>query len=144
MRAVGVQAIAMLIFASSSALASDVRHSGFPESVVGMWAPESEACKDATKSTVTLSEKAYERSDASCAIDWVTETASADGPVYAACAMLQTIRVYPKGNVEFDGPAKRQRQDLHRLRFRQSQSLSAMRFGMSADIAAPGIPLGAN
>ena len=86
MRTVAFQAIAMTIFMSSAALASDVRHSRFPESVVGMWAPGPEACKDDTKSTVTLSATAYAGSDTSCTVDWVNETASANGPVYSAHA----------------------------------------------------------
>ena len=91
MRTVAFQAIAMTIFMSSAALASDVRHSRFPESVVGMWAPGLEACKDDTKSTVTLSATAYDSSDTSCTVDWVNETASANGPVYSAHAQCSKI-----------------------------------------------------
>jgi hypothetical protein len=91
MRTVAFQAIVMTIFMSSAALASDVRHSRFPESVVGMWAPGLEACKDDTKSTVTLSATAYDSSDTSCTVDWVNETASANGPVYSAHAQCSKI-----------------------------------------------------
>ena len=86
MRTVAFQAIAMTIFMSSAALASDVRHSRFPESVMGTWVAGSEACKADTRSTFTLSATAYEHPDASCTVDWVTETKSADCPVYAAHA----------------------------------------------------------
>lgn len=87
MRTVAIQAIAMTLLMSSAALASDVRHSGFPQSVVGQWAPGSEACKDGSKATITLSAKTYANSDASCTIDWVNETATADGPAYSAHAL---------------------------------------------------------
>ena len=109
MRRMAVQAIVMTIFASSAALASDVRHSRFPESVVGTWATGSEACKADTKSACTLSATAYENRDASCTVDWVTETASANGPVYAAHAQcskpseptqktISNLMVRPKDN----------------------------------------------
>jgi hypothetical protein len=109
MRKIAVQAMAMTIFVSSAALASDVRHSGFPESVAGVWAPDAEACKDAAKSAVTLSVKAYERSETSCTVDWVTEMATADGPVYSAHAqcskpsepaqkIISNLMVRPKDN----------------------------------------------
>jgi len=109
MRAIAVQAIAMSIFVTSAAFASDVRHSRFPESVMGTWVAGSEACKADTRSTFTLSATAYEHPDASCTVDWVTETASADGPVYAAHAQcskpsgsaqktISNLMVRPKDN----------------------------------------------
>src|SRR5882757_509996 len=84
MRTATIQAIATAMFVSSAAVASDVRHSGFPESVVGVWAQSPQACKDATKSAVTLSAKTYVSSETNCAVDWVNETASARGPDYSA------------------------------------------------------------
>ena len=84
MRTATIQAVATAMLASSAAFASDVRHSGFPKSVVGVWAPSAEACKDAAKSVVTLSAKTYVSSETSCAVDWVNETASARGPDYSA------------------------------------------------------------
>jgi hypothetical protein len=84
MRTATIQAIATAMFVSTAAVASDVRHSGFPESVVGVWAPSPQACNDAAKSAVTLSAKTYVSSETICAVDWVNETASALGPDYSA------------------------------------------------------------
>jgi hypothetical protein len=111
MRAVAIQMIATAMFVSSAAIAADVRHSGFPESVVGMWVPSSETCKDATKSTVTLSATTYVSSEANCAVSWVNETASARGAVYSAhvqCSkpskpaekIVSNLIVRPKDNNE--------------------------------------------
>jgi hypothetical protein len=68
---------------SSAALADSVRHLTVPERFWGTWAPSVELCRD-DKSTFVVSAKGYVTSQASCTIQWVTETAGADGPIYSA------------------------------------------------------------
>jgi hypothetical protein len=68
---------------SSASLADTVRHLSVPERFWGTWAPSAELCHD-DKSTFVVSAKGYVTSQASCAIQWVTETAGADGPIYSA------------------------------------------------------------
>jgi hypothetical protein len=80
MRAVIAFAAALL---ASASLADSVRHQSVPERFWGTWAPSTEHCSD-SKSTFVVSAKGYVTSQASCTIQWVTETAGADGPIYSA------------------------------------------------------------
>jgi hypothetical protein len=68
---------------SSAALADTVRHVTVPERLWGTWAPSADLCRD-SKSTFVVSAKGYVTSQANCAIQWVTETAGSDGPIYSA------------------------------------------------------------
>jgi hypothetical protein len=80
MRAVIAFAAALL---ASASLADSVRHLTVPERFWGTWAPSADLCSD-SKSTFVVSAKGYVTSQASCTIQWVTETAGADGPIYSA------------------------------------------------------------
>jgi hypothetical protein len=68
---------------SSAALADSVRHLTVPERFWGTWAPSADLCRD-SKSTFVVSAKGYVTSQANCTIQWVTETAGADGSIYSA------------------------------------------------------------
>ena len=69
------------VLLSGAALADSVRHLSVPERLWGTWAPRADLCSD-SKSTFVVSAKGYVTSQANCAIQWVTETAGADGPIY--------------------------------------------------------------
>jgi hypothetical protein len=88
MRATAILAIAATAIASPAALAGDVRHGSIPVTFIGRWAPDAQGCtakdKDKGKSAIVLSAKGYADAEANCVVDWVTETASARGPVYSA------------------------------------------------------------
>jgi hypothetical protein len=71
------------VLLSVAALADSVRHVTVPERLWGTWAPSADLCSD-NKSTFVVSAKGYVTSQANCAIQWVTETAGADGPIYSA------------------------------------------------------------
>jgi hypothetical protein len=71
------------VLLSGAALADSVRHLSVPERLWGTWAPSADLCSD-NKSTFVVSAKGYVTSQANCAIQWVTETAGADGPIYSA------------------------------------------------------------
>ena len=68
---------------SGAALADSVRHLSVPERLWGTWAPSADLCTD-SKSTFVVSAKGYVTPQANCAIQWVAETAGADGPNYSA------------------------------------------------------------
>jgi hypothetical protein len=68
---------------SSASFADSVRHLSVPERFWGTWAPSADLCRD-DKSTFVVSAKGYVTSQASCTIQWVTETAGAGGPIYSA------------------------------------------------------------
>ena len=61
-----------------------VRLSAIPEAYWGTWVPTAEICKDADKSAIVLSAKAYVASAVSCTVDYVAETPSPKGPIYSA------------------------------------------------------------
>lgn len=67
----------------SAALADTVRHLSVPERFWGTWAPSADLCGD-DKSTFVVSAKGYATSQATCTVQWVTETAGAAGPIYSA------------------------------------------------------------
>jgi len=68
---------------SAPSLADSVRHLSVPERFWGTWAPSPDLCRD-RKATVDVSEKGYVTSEASCEIQWLTETAGGSGPIYSA------------------------------------------------------------
>jgi hypothetical protein len=68
---------------SGPSVADSVRHLSVPERFWGTWAPSPDLCRD-KKSIFVVSEKGYITSEASCAIQWLTETAGANGPIYSA------------------------------------------------------------
>jgi len=78
------------IFACCAVLAPQVaapygvRLSAIPEAYWGTWVPTAEICKDADKSAIVLSAKAYVASAVSCTVDYVAETPSPKGPIYSA------------------------------------------------------------
>jgi len=69
-------------------LADSVRHLTVPERCWGTWAPSTDLCRD-DKSVFVVSAKGYVTSQANCTIQWLTETAGADGPIYSAHALLE-------------------------------------------------------
>jgi hypothetical protein len=70
-------------FLPSASLADSVRHLSVPERFWGTWAPSTDLCAD-HKSVFVVSAKGYTASDASCTVQWVTETAGRAGPFYSA------------------------------------------------------------
>jgi hypothetical protein len=67
----------------SASFADSVRHLSVPERFWGTWAPSADLCAD-DKSVFVVSAKGYVSSQASCTIQWVTETVGASGPFYSA------------------------------------------------------------
>jgi hypothetical protein len=68
---------------SGSSLADTVRHLQVPERFWGTWARSPDLCRD-KKSIIVVSEKGYVTPEASCEIQWLTETAGGSGPIYSA------------------------------------------------------------
>ena len=83
MRAIAILATTAL-FIAHAAFADVKRHEFIPESLRGSWATSTEVCKNADKSVIVVSAKAYTSPGANCAVIWVSETAAARGPVYSA------------------------------------------------------------
>jgi hypothetical protein len=69
----------LAIFISNVAMADVVRHSSLPDSYWGAW-----TTTDPNHTVVDLSAKTYADNEENCAVNWVSETPGASGPIYAA------------------------------------------------------------
>jgi hypothetical protein len=69
---------------ATAAYASDVRILALPDSVLGAWAPDTDACNGSGTGKIDIAPKSHSTADMSCQISWITVTASRDGPVYSA------------------------------------------------------------
>jgi hypothetical protein len=85
MRAVNLSAL-LFVLGSQIANAGDVRHSRFPESVVGIWATSAEMCgaSDTGTSRFVITAGKIVDSKLECAVEYVVETAAPRGPIYSA------------------------------------------------------------
>jgi hypothetical protein len=70
------------ILASQPAIA-DVRHSGFPTSLRGTWAPSDELCRGDGKSRIVITKRRVVGPKGDCAVEYVAETAAPAGPFYS-------------------------------------------------------------
>ena len=70
------------ILVSAVATADVVRHSSLPEAYWGTWVATAEPATE--HAVIMLSAKSYVSGEASCTVDWVSQTAGARGSVYAA------------------------------------------------------------
>jgi hypothetical protein len=65
-----------------AASAHVVRHSSVPEVYWGTWAPGEGECGASEKTAIVLSAKAYTGPSGSCAVDYVSETATPSGALF--------------------------------------------------------------
>jgi hypothetical protein len=88
MRFIASLTLIAVLLAYAAAVADIVRHASVPDALRGTWAPSAEDCdrrdKDKDKSVITLAAKSYDGADGSCAVAWVSETPSPQGPRYSA------------------------------------------------------------
>lgn len=76
---------AMIVITSCPAVAGVKRLVSIPQPLWGAWAPNADACSNATdESIVVLSAKSYRSSRTSCNIIDLSETPGTNGPVYSA------------------------------------------------------------
>jgi hypothetical protein len=69
----------LAIIISSVAMADVVRHSSLPDSYWGAW-----TTADPSQAVIDLSAKTYADGEEDCAVNWVSETPGASGPIYSA------------------------------------------------------------
>ena len=86
--------ILLAIIISNVAMADVVRHDSIPESYWGAWTGTA-----SDRFAVELSAKTYANNEASCVVNWVSETAGASGPIYSA--HLQCSRRSERPEVPF-------------------------------------------
>jgi hypothetical protein len=87
-------AIFLAILAVSALLAQragadEVRHTTFPNVLVGRWAPSAELCAAKDKSNVTIAADGYSTADGKCSVRWIVETPGSLGPNYAVHAQCE-------------------------------------------------------
>jgi hypothetical protein len=73
----------------SAASASDVRHSGFADVLLGAWGPSKDLCAQKDKSVIEIKATTYTQGDRICSVGWVVETASTTGPSYSVHAICK-------------------------------------------------------
>src|SRR5262249_52698697 len=81
--------VPIVVLLSQAATGADVRHTEIPETFRGAWAVSQEDCGDSNKSdssrsVIVISGTSYAASEAKCAVMWVTETATRQGPLFSA------------------------------------------------------------
>jgi hypothetical protein len=91
MRTGPLVAIAALLSATA-AFASDVRIPNLPETVIGAWATSADACSGSGPGKIDIAAKQHSDPETSCAIAWITVTASREGPVYSARSVCTRTR----------------------------------------------------
>src|SRR5262249_49004275 len=75
--------VLVCLLLSGATLADSVRLLSVPERYWGTWALSTDLCRD-DKSVFVVSAKGYVTSQENCTIQWLTETAGAEGPIYSA------------------------------------------------------------
>ena len=131
------------VLLSSAAVADVVRHDSVPDSFWGTW-----NTTDGDRFVIELSAKSYANSEANCAVNWVSETPGASGPIYSArlqCSrrpegtggrFALNIIIWPKSSDEIAvGP------DFMRLKiFRRCRATTPP---LTGDVRSREAPLGA-
>jgi hypothetical protein len=69
----------LAIFISNVAMADVVRRNSLPDSYWGAW-----VTTEPNQNVVDLSAKTYADNEENCAVNWVSETPGASGPIYSA------------------------------------------------------------
>ena len=69
--------------------ADEIRHTTFPNVLVGRWAPSAELCAAKDKSNVTIAADGYSTANGKCSVRWIVETAGSLGPNYAVHAQCE-------------------------------------------------------
>jgi hypothetical protein len=75
---------AVVAFSTSWAWAGDVRHQTIPKEAWGTWALKPDLCTADEKSNIVIKEGGGSGPNENCAVEYVVETAGANGPIYSA------------------------------------------------------------
>jgi hypothetical protein len=81
--------LAVAALPSQRAGADEIRHTAFPNVLVGRWAPSAELCTAKDKSNVTIAADGYITADDKCSVRWIVETPGSLGPNYAVHAQCE-------------------------------------------------------
>jgi hypothetical protein len=83
-----IPVIAALVWQAGAhvAYADDVRHTAFPDALVGTWGQNAQFCTARDKSNIVVAPAGYRAAGQDCAVIWIVETAGAAGPNYSVRA----------------------------------------------------------
>lgn len=93
---IGPLVTVLALLSATAALASDVRILSMPETVIGAWAPNADACSGSGQGKIDIAAKQHSDPETSCAIAWITVTSSREGPVYSARSVCTRTRTGTK------------------------------------------------
>lgn len=91
---IGPLVIIASLLSVTPVFAGDVRVASLPQTVIGAWAPNADACTGSGK--IDIAARQHSDPEASCAIAWITVTASREGPVYSARSVCTRTRTGAK------------------------------------------------
>jgi hypothetical protein len=63
--------------------ADEIRHTTFPNVMLGTWAETTEQCAAKDKTNIVIQSAKYRDGGGDCAVRWIVETAGSDGVNYA-------------------------------------------------------------
>jgi hypothetical protein len=66
-----------------AAHADEIRHTTFPNVMLGTWAETAEQCAAKDKTNIVIQPAKYRDGGGDCAVSWIVETAGSDGVSYA-------------------------------------------------------------
>jgi formate dehydrogenase maturation protein FdhE len=67
--------------------ADEIRHTTFPNALLGTWAETAQQCAAKDKSNIVIEAATYGDASGSCAVRWIVETAGSQGANYAVHAL---------------------------------------------------------
>jgi len=82
-----------------AAVADEVRHTAFPQTLLGIWATTAENCTAKDKTNIVIQAAKYGDANGSCDVRWIVETAAAHGTNYAVHAFCTSASLPPKTQV---------------------------------------------
>ncbi|MFZ2079155.1 MAG: hypothetical protein WAV38_21400 [Xanthobacteraceae bacterium] len=75
------------LFVQVAHAADEIRHSTFPNVMLGTWAETAQQCAAKDKSNVVIEPAKYGDGDGSCAVSWIVESKGSSGINYAVRAL---------------------------------------------------------
>ena len=76
--------------------AGEIRHTTFPNGMLGTWAETAEQCVAKDKTNIVIQPAKYRDGGGDCAVGWIVETAGSDGVNYAVHSLCTSASLPEK------------------------------------------------
>jgi hypothetical protein len=76
--------------------ADEIRHTSFPNPMLGTWAETAEQCAAKDKTNIVIQPTKYRDGGGDCAVQWIVETAGSDGINYAVHSLCTSASLPEK------------------------------------------------